>query len=153
MPTPSGSANCHCASGSCANPDPDAGCANSTGSGASLIALGETSPDHVSFLVNGAVPMRLSAFFQADGSVAPVPFGDGLICAGSGLVALNVPPRRIASDGTLIFGSCAGDPPISTLGNVVPGSGVTRFYQLWYRDPAGSCGSSFNLSNGVEIVW
>jgi hypothetical protein len=27
-------------------------------------------------------------------------------------------------------------------------------YQGWYRDPNASlCGASFNLSNGVELVW
>ena len=33
-------------------------------------------------------------------------------------------------------------------------AGAARRYQLWYRDPQSSmCGTTFNLTNGMEIFW
>jgi len=33
-------------------------------------------------------------------------------------------------------------------------AGVTRRYQLWYRDPVTSpCASWFNLTNAYEVTW
>lgn len=152
-PAPVGVSSCFCGAGPCGNSDPAAGCANSTGSGGSFVAVGDTNLDLVSFLVTGAVPKQFAAFFQADASVAPFPFGDGLSCAGGNLVALNPLPRQIGFSGVLVFGACGGDPSISLLGGVTPGSGTTRSYQLWYRDPNGPCGHHFDLTNAVEIVW
>ncbi len=41
---------------------------------------------------------------------------------------------------------------IGAAGLVAPGD--TKRYQLWYRDPITTpCGTSFNLSNGFEVVW
>ena len=33
--------------------------------------------------------------------------------------------------------------------------GDTRCYQFWYRDPLPSapCGSTFNLTNAIELTW
>ncbi|MBL8862911.1 MAG: hypothetical protein JNK02_13015, partial [Planctomycetes bacterium] len=36
----------------------------------------------------------------------------------------------------------------------VPPAGATRYYQVWYRDPANYCTTfTFNLTNGVRVVW
>ena len=41
---------------------------------------------------------------------------------------------------------------IAAKGGVVAGD--VKRYQIWYRDPTTSlCGSQFNLSNGMEIIW
>ena len=32
-------------------------------------------------------------------------------------------------------------------------SGGTWRFQAWYRDPNGSCGTGFNLSNGVKVEF
>lgn len=118
-----GAAGCFCSLGPCSNSDPSAGCVNSTGSGAGLTAWGRTHPDEVTLLLVDGPPQRFASLFQALGGVAPHPFGNGVSCAGGGLRPLNRLPRPIAPDGTLVFGSCAGDPPLSLPGGVVPGSG------------------------------
>ncbi len=37
------------------------------------------------------------------------------------------------------------------LGDTQPG--VTIYYQFWYRDSAGPCGSGANVSSGLSAVW
>ena len=47
----------------------------------------------------------------------------------------------------------SGDPSVSVRG-LVPAAGATRSYQVWYRNAAAFCTTStFNLSNGVSIIW
>ncbi len=152
LPPKSGTAYCTCPLGPCGNSDPGAGCANSTGEGASLTAYGTTSPDEVTLFVSGATPWNYAIFFQADEAVM-LPFGDGFRCAAGGIVPLTALPIRTGPDGSAAYGPCSGDPSISSTSGVVPGSGVTKRYQFWYRDPGGPCGSHFNLSNGYEILW
>ncbi len=50
------------------------------------------------------------------------------------------------------FGSASSGVGLSAGDGSAPGQ--TRYYQLWYRDPApGVCGGGFNLSNGLAIDW
>ena len=35
--------------------------------------------------------------------------------------------------------------------SVMPGD--TWHFQRWYRDPAGPCGSGFNLTNGLALTF
>jgi len=152
-PPPGSAAYCFCPPpGPCMNSDPDAGCRNSTGVGALLVAQGSTLPDEVNLLVAGASPGQFGILFQGDDAVF-FQFGDGFRCAGTNIVRITVPPLVTGPDGTAAFGPCFGDPTISSITGVVPGSGVTKRYQLWYRDPFGPCGAGFNLSNGYAITW
>ena len=57
---------------------------------------------------------------------------DGVISAGPGIAAYSQAAFSLAGQIT------AGD--------------IWRF-QAWFRDPAGPCGSGFNLSNAVELVF
>lgn len=127
------------------------GCANgSSAGGARLYASGTTSVANADLVLHGGgIPSHQPGlFFQglsATGGGAGNPFGDGLRCAGSGIVRLEV-----------LFATGAGTArtttPIAATGGVLPGD--VRDYQLWYRDPVGTpCGSTFNLTNGVEISW
>lgn len=148
----SGAMYCTCPLGPCGNSDSDAGCANATGGGAQLTAQGTTLPDVLNLLVSGAPPGQPAIFFQGNNAVM-IPFGDGFRCAGGGIVRITTPPIVTEPDGTAAYGPCFGDPTISSVTGVVPGSGVTKRYQFWYRDPFGICGQHFNLSNGYEITW
>lgn len=151
-PVQVGTAYCFCASGSpCGNVGaPDEGCANSTGAGGVLEAFGSASLAAADFKLRGRqlAPGRPALFFQgvnATNGGQGALFGDGLRCADSQVVRLEV--------------SAAGDQgelettvDVAARGGVAPGD--LRRYQLWYRDPLGSpCGHAFNLTNGLELTW
>ena len=126
------------------------GCANGSGAGAILSASGDASASGSSFVLSAVqlIPSQPGLYFQGNNAVAGgqgVHFGDGLRCAGGGVIRLQV--RFVGSDM-----SSATTIDIATKGGVVAGD--LKRYQLWYRDPTTStCGALFNLSNGIEIVW
>jgi endonuclease I len=129
--------------------NPSSGCANSTfASGAKLIASGSASLSaaDLRFDVFASTPNQPGLFFSGANAVASgfgITFGDGLRCAGGGVVRLEV-----------AFADAFGD--TNTTANLASGEqvGSTRYYQWWYRDPAGSpCGTGFNLSQAFELVW
>lgn len=126
------------------------GCANGTGSGAILGASGTTSIAAGDLVLEGSqlIPTQPGLYFQGDNAVnggSGIAFGDGLRCAGGNVVRLQVRVADAsgASSTTINIGSTGG-----------VSSGQTKRYQLWYRDPQTSmCGTTFNLTNGVEAVW
>ncbi|MCB9914982.1 MAG: hypothetical protein H6828_07515 [Planctomycetes bacterium] len=136
----------------CGNPGgPDAGCANgASASGASLDATGaaDIANDTLVLVGSGLVPNQPGLYFQGDNAVnggLGNAFGDGLRCAGQNVVRLQV----VSADAS---GNSATSVVISTKGGVLAGD--RRYYQLWYRDPAGSpCGAFFNLTNGYDVTW
>lgn len=127
------------------------GCGNgSFAGGATLGASGfaKVSSDTLVLEVVGTVPSSPGIFFQGDSLVsggAGNPLGDGLLCAGA-------PIRRTAPRFANASGAVSSNVPLAaTLGAQ---AGQTKRYQWWYRDAGGTpCGSGFNLSNGLEIVW
>lgn len=130
---------------------PGRGCANSFElQGAQLFAWGSTSlaAGNLVLSANGAVPGQAGLFFQGDAAVAGgqgMPFGDGLRCAGSGVVRLQtvVPDAAGEAETSVDVGLKGGAAPDET-----------KFYQFWYRDPVnGPCGGGFNLTNGLELIW
>ena len=129
----------------------DAGCANGASPGGCLLdASGSSSIGAADLVLSaaGLVPSQPGLYFQGNNAINGgdgVVFGDGLRCAGGGVIRLQV---RFA-DGA---GSSSTSIDIAAKGGVAPGD--TKRYQIWYRDPNTSlCGTSFNLSNGFEIVW
>ena len=55
------------------------------------------------------------------------------------------------SAGALIWegGIVAQSQTLATAGHIDPGE--TWYFQTWYRDPTGPCGSGFNVSNGLQV--
>jgi len=146
------------------------GCANSTGVGAVLSgygsrwtanqaclpAAGSGLPATVSRLVLEAIDMPLNEmcmFFQGDEMVLDpnqnpgVPFGDGLRCAGTNVIKIEV----VTTDPQGGYASTTVD--VAATGQVQVGD--LKYYQARYRDPNGPCPSSdnFNLTNGLKIQW
>jgi hypothetical protein len=101
------------------------------------------------------LPRNGAAYVFEGGGAIDVPFGDGRRCVGSGGVGLFrfLPPMSSGSSGTITLG-----PGIATrsLGFSAAGriaAGQTWYFQGWYRDPMGPCGTAFNLSNGVAATF
>jgi DNA-binding beta-propeller fold protein YncE len=128
------------------------GCANSTGTGGTMAFGGSpsVSNDTLSFVTTGLPASTPGLYFQGitnlNGGLGNF-FGDGLRCAGGQLIRFGV---VFSSMGQSDYPG-AGDPAISMAGGV--GAGDTRIYQLWYRDPAGPCGTGFNVSQALVVDW
>jgi hypothetical protein len=144
---PPGIQGCFCSAGSapCGNLFPTAGCRNSTGVGAVLAGGGSNSvgADDLVLLASGMPAGVPAVFFGGTFPVGPVPFGDGLRCAGGNIVRFSTPA------------------PTSALGELTAGPGLaagygitavdTWIFQCWFRDSAGPCGNGFNTSNSLMV--
>jgi len=126
------------------------GCANGSGSGALLSAGGSASVSAANLVLSAEnlIPSQPGLYFQGNNAVNSAngnPFGDGLRCAGGGVIRLQV---RFADS------SGASQTTTNIAANGGVSAGDTKRYQIWYRDPNSSpCSTQFNLSNGYEITW
>ena len=132
---------------------PGSGCANGFFStGARLSGRGRASSitDTLVLVATGLEPNNSGLYFQAENDLTPgSPWGDGLRCAGGGLVRIGV---RFSDENGTSDTSGFAQPISARTGNVTAGD--TLYYQCWYRSPSGSpCGSGFNLSNGYSVTW
>ena len=134
---------------------PDAGCANGAfASGAKMIATGaaSVSNDTLTLITTNVHPSNSGLYFQANNAInsgAGSTFGDGLRCAGGGLIRLQV--RFSNSQGV-------SQTTISIAAKGAVSAGDVKRYQCWYRDTSGDqpCGvgvNDFNLSNGLRVSW
>jgi len=136
--------SCPCASGGAGE-----GCANSTGAGAAMTGSGLADTGADTFVLGAAgLPATTTClFFQGTNIMNGGngnPFGDGLRCIAGNVVRL----QTVTSDGS---GNSATTISLSVRGGIAPGT--TMDYQMWYRDTASTCGSSFNTSNAWRQVW
>jgi len=136
-----------CPCGNTSN-SPGTGCANGTGSGGLLSATGSNSISADDLVLHGSsLTDGPGLYFQGNNAVnggMGNTFGDGIRCAGSQAIRLEV---SFASGG-----SSSTSVSIATDGGV--NIGDTKRYQLWYRDTDTSpCSSTFNLTNGYEVTW
>ncbi len=131
------------------------GCAHSlNAAGARLAGQGVPSVSNDSFLLVGT-GMTNSAvlYFQGTAEIANGAgsvFGDGKRCAGGTVIRLGTKQNQ---GGASSYPEIL-DPLISIRGGITGGP-QTRTYQCWYRnaDPTFCTADTFNLSNGVTVVW
>ncbi len=141
---------CPCANNSA--PGANEGCLNSLATGGQLRSSGLASLSNDKVVLEGAqMPNSSALYFQGTtrlNSGNGAAFGDGKRCAGGSTIRL----KTVTNVGGASQYPQAGDPTVSVKGNItVPG---TRTYQVWYRNAAAFCtASTFNLTNGLEIVW
>jgi hypothetical protein len=118
---------------------------NSAGAGAMLFAQG-TSSVSANDLVLGAYgcPSNKTGLFFYGTSTAQLPLGNGFRCVGGSL-------SRLPSLTTNLFGDAEFHLDLTHLpaGGAIH-AGDTRYFQLWYRDPAAG-GSFYNESNGLSV--
>jgi hypothetical protein len=140
----------------CANEDPLAGCANTTGFGARLDGSGtaSVSADDLEVFAFQLPPNKNGRFYMSQNSTL-VPLGDGLLCAGSGGYPLfRFPFLNAGPAGALRL------PPnlVSFCNQTFPAAGhlavgATWHFQAWYRDPHGPCGAFFNTTNSYSVAF
>lgn len=132
------------------------GCINSTGAKAMLDAsTGTTSvaADDLQILV-GPLPPGNGLLFMGGGRTQVV-FGDGFLCVTAGAQGIFRFPVQAA-----VFGDTVSIGPglvaftqasFPAAGHIVAGD--TWYFQYWYRDLLGPCGTGFNLANGAGITF
>ena len=90
-------------------------------------------------------------FFQSSGtSLAPIPFGDGHLCASVGIIRLGVvfPTAGVAS-----YPGGITPNPIHVAGAPIS-PGDTRHYQCWYRSVPGLCSANnYSTTQGLSVLW
>ncbi|MBI5363513.1 MAG: hypothetical protein HZA53_10075 [Planctomycetes bacterium] len=130
------------------------GCAWHAGpSGAALVAQGRIAPSDELVLVAAGMPLSAPSTIFLKGDqllVGGAVFGDGVRCVGGGLIRLGTK--------TNVGGSArypeSGNTAISVRGATPVGSGLTGWYQTYYRNAASYCTSAtFNVTNGVRVIW
>jgi hypothetical protein len=131
----------------------EVGCLNSLGTGGKLRAMGTASVSADTLVLLGTqMTSGASLFFQGTAQANAgngASFGDGLRCAAGTIVRLGLE----TSAGDAARYPNVGEASVSLRGQLPPAGG-TREYQVWYRNAASFCTTStFNLTNGLEIIW
>jgi hypothetical protein len=88
-------------------------------------------------------------------SAQQLPFGDGQLCVGPGGTGLfRFAAQASGADGVIDLGPgivAYTHANFPAAGHIQPGD--TWYFQTWYRDPAGPCGTDFNLTNGLKVEF
>ena len=135
---------------------PGEGCANSTGQGALMVNSGTISVAADDLVLQTTqMPGNVFGMFITGGGSSNLPFGDGLLCVSPGTTGLHrLPPTQQATPGGMMT---KGPGIIAQTMNFPAGQeiqvGMTYYFQTWYRNPPGPCGSGWNMSNAIEITF
>ena len=119
---------------------PGEGCLTSSGTGATLSGGGMPSltSDGFRLTISGGPPGMPGLLFQGL-SPMEAPFGDGILCTNP---VLRHPVHALDAAGSAEYEGLASTGI----------QGTTLFYQYWFRDPAGPCAGSFNLTNAWQVI-
>jgi hypothetical protein len=145
----------------CGNTSLVGGCANSTGNGGVLDAVSGSASVVADDLVLAAsnLPVGNFAIFIAAEGHKATPFLDGNLCVG-GLTYKTVrhsAPTVVPPSGVLTLGpgivATSNSNTIGLPAIVGIDAGESWFFQTYYRDPSGPCGTQANLTNAVAVTF
>ena len=134
------------------------GCDNSAATGgAELDFSGNTTPDTLVLHATGMLPSASAIFLQGTANVGPLPFGDGLRCAGGLLKRLYLKSASASAASAPQPGDLSITQRSAALGDPIP-IGDRRYYQVYYRDPSPSfcpapSGATYNITNSLRVFW
>jgi hypothetical protein len=141
------SAGTPCPCASTAQP-PYRGCPSSLGAGVTLRGVGSPHYSTDTYQLGAEdIPAGAPVLFFEGNAQANIPFGDGRVCAGGAIVRLGM---RVATGGAAVYPGSGGVPISVRSPQSTP---ATRYYQVFFRDAAGPCGTGFNYSNGWSVTW
>jgi len=156
-----GEVYCDCGprSSPCGNIHPGplpAGCVNSLGLRAFLGPIGTTSLESDDLVLSSFnMPPDTQTFLLYGAGSNRRPFGDGVLCVSGGSKGIYRFPLQTSS----IAGTATMGPGLAAqIASTFPASGWlqpgdTWYFQRWYRDPQGPCGSGINLTNGLGLTF
>ena len=137
----------------CNNPgSPGAGCANSTGQGATLTYSGSASlsSDNLVLTASQLLPSNFALLFEGD-ATTQLPFGSGKRCVGGALLRYNL---QVTGSGSVSWGpglTSFAQANFPAMAQAMAGD--TRYFQVFYRDVTSPCGLLTNLSAGLIITY
>ena len=132
---------------------PCAGCANSSGAGASLTGTGTRSiaADDMVLIATETAPNQNGLFFMGTGQ-GSLALGDGLRCVTGQL--FRFPIQNSGPGGTMTLGPGTVAYSLANFQSAGQISvGETWNFQAWHRDPMGPCASAHNLSSAYSVTF
>jgi len=130
------------------------GCANSTdASGGVLTSTGVASVANDTLKLLGSHMRATNCLYFQGTTQQANPINGGIECVGGSLVRLGVEVNDVAGS------SCYPKPGSADLSvsakGMIPASGGTYQYQVWYRDnnPSVCGGATSNYTNGYTLTW
>ena len=124
------------------------GCANSTGTGATLQANGDALVSHDTLILTATnIPVGKAGYFLVSTQMTTgSPFGDGVRC----ITQFTRLAKVSSSTGHDQFPPPNSLPISQQLGIT---AGETTLFQVIYRDAAGPCHNGANATNGELVHW
>jgi hypothetical protein len=132
------------------------GCANSFNiDGAQIYARGSTGLDNVVLTTSGQTPVGFSIFLVGTANDAGgVASSDGVRCVDGALTRFG---SQYAACGSVKYPNAAAgwNAPLSLVSGTTPGSGVSKYYQVFYRNAAPNfcTGATTNWTSGYRLDW